>query len=146
MLAIQLYEVEIEKIFGGENMKKAYLLAVTLLVITTGIFGCLNQQKDGDILFQVSTIEALSKGVYDGDVSFKDLKKHGDFGIGTFDGLDGEMVALAGEFYQIKADGKAYAVEDTMVTPFAIVTFFEPDKVVSLDETLSLEQFGAVSG
>jgi acetolactate decarboxylase len=141
LLVIQLYEVEIEQIFGGENMKKAYcLLAVIFLIIAMGISGCLSQQKDRDILFQVSTIEALSKGVYDGDVNFRDLKQHGDFGIGTFDGLDGEMVALAGEFYQIKADGKAYAVEDTMMTPFAIVTFFESDKAVSLDKTFSLEQ------
>ncbi len=122
-------------------MRKAYyLLAVILLIITIGISGCLNQQKDRDILFQTSTIDVLSKGAYDGDITFKDLKRHGDFGIGTLNGLDGEMVALAGEFYQIKADGKAYAVEDSMMTPFSIVTFFEPDKTVSLGVVLNLEQ------
>jgi acetolactate decarboxylase len=34
--------------------------------------------------------------------------------IGTFEGLDGEMVALAGNFYQTKADGVAYQVGDDM--------------------------------
>ena len=122
-------------------MRKAhYLLAVIFLIITIGISGCSNQQNDRDVLFQTSTIDVLSKGIYDGDVNFRDLKQHGDFGIGTFNGLDGEMAAVAGEFYQIKADGKAFAVENTMMTPFSIVTFFEPDKAVSLDKILSLEQ------
>jgi len=50
------------------------------------------------------------------------------------------MVAVASEFYQIKADGKAYTVEDSMKTPFAVVTFFEPDKAGSLDKVLDYEQ------
>ncbi len=41
----------------------------------------------GDTLVQVSTIDALIKGIYDGGVSFGDLKKVGDFGIGTLDDL-----------------------------------------------------------
>jgi len=41
---------------------------------------------------------------------------------------------LEGKFYQIKADGIAYPVDDSMKTPFAVVTFFEPDKSVLLDE------------
>ncbi len=41
---------------------------------------------------------ALLDGIYDGVISFEDLKKHGDFGIGTFDQLDGEMIAFDNEF------------------------------------------------
>jgi acetolactate decarboxylase len=122
-------------------MKKVhFLLAVTLLIITIVTSGCLSLPKDKDVLFQISMINVLSEGVYDRDVTFKDLKRHGDFGIGTFNGLDGEMVAVASEFYQIKADGKAYPVEDSMKSPFAVVTFFEPDKAVSLDKVLDYEQ------
>jgi acetolactate decarboxylase len=120
-------------------MKKIYLLlGVTLITICTS--GCSSSSKDKDVLFQTSMLSVLSEGVYDGDVAFKDLKRHGDFGIGTLNGLDGEMVAVAGEFYQIKADGKAYTVEDSTKTPFAVVTFFEPDKAVSLDKALDYEQ------
>jgi len=122
-------------------MKKVhFLLAVTLLIITIVMSGCLSLPKDKDVLFQTSMINVLSEGVYDRDVTFKDLKRHGDFGIGTFNGLDGEMVAVASEFYQIKADDKAYPVEDSMKSPFAVVTFFEPDKAVSLDKVLDYEQ------
>ena len=40
-------------------------------------------------------------GVYDGDLTYQELARHGDFGLGTFDALDGEMIALDGAFYQI---------------------------------------------
>ena len=53
---------------------------------------CLAQ--DDDVLFQVSTIDALMQGVFDGFYSFNDLEAQGDFGIGTFDALEGEMIAL----------------------------------------------------
>ena len=73
-------------------------------------------------------------------IPYKELENHGDFGLGTFDGLDGEMIALEGRFYQIKADGKAYPVDGSMETPFAVVTFFEPDKAVSSNKISDYEQ------
>ncbi|MDQ2653056.1 MAG: acetolactate decarboxylase, partial [Chloroflexota bacterium] len=38
-------------------------------------------------LFQVSNSTALTQGVFDGAVTIRELKEHGDFGLGTFDGL-----------------------------------------------------------
>src|SRR5665647_3590613 len=72
-----------------------------------------------DVLYQVSTINALLQGVYDGVIPIGELETHGDFGIGTFDGLEGEMLALDGNYYQIKTDGIAYPVSENMTTPFA---------------------------
>ena len=77
-------------------------------------------------LFQISTIRALLDGEYDGDVTFADLAGRGDFGIGTVDGLDGEMIALGGDFYQVRDDGQAYRLDGQQKTPFAVVTYFEP--------------------
>src|SRR5215203_2949471 len=65
---------------------------------------------------------------------------HGDFGLGTFEALDGEMVALDGEYYQIRADGRAYPVDGQTKTPFAVVTLFEP----SLSETLGTTNLAAL--
>jgi len=115
-----------------------YLLVVTSLVIA--ISGCSCLQENKDVLFQTSTMNAIFKGVYDGEITYKQLRQHGDFGIGTFNGLDGELFALEGKFYRIKADGIAYPVDDSMKTPFAVVTFFEPDKSVLLDETFDYKQ------
>jgi acetolactate decarboxylase len=88
------------------------------------------------VVFQTSTIDALLAGAYDGEVSFADLRGHGDFGLGTLDALDGEMIAVDGRFYRAAADGAVAEVPDSARTPFAVVTFFEPDVTVALDEPL----------
>jgi acetolactate decarboxylase len=99
-------------------------MAVTL---TSSVFIAFAEEEDGEVLFQVSTIDALMQGVYDGVVNFTELRQYGDFGIGCFEGIDGEMIALDGEYYQVKDDGVAYPVNDTMTTPFSTVTYFEKD-------------------
>jgi acetolactate decarboxylase len=67
-------------------------------------------------------------GGYDGDMSFGELRERGDFGLGTFNALDGEMLAVDGHFYQVKGDGRVLAAADKMKTPFAAVTFFEAER------------------
>ncbi len=106
------------------------LLATTLLALL--LSGQCTAQDD-DVLFQVSTIDALMQGVFDGFYSFNDLEAQGDFGIGTFDALDGEMIALDGDYYQVKADGVAYPVQGNMTAPFAAVTRFEVDQTAALE-------------
>ncbi len=85
------------------------------------------------MLYQVSTIRALCAGDYDGETELSTLKRHGDFGLGTFYGLDGEMVVLDGAFYQVKADGRVCPVEQASGIPFAQVTFFDADKEFVID-------------
>ena len=92
-------------------------------------------------VFQTSTISALMGGLYDGEVTYAQLAQHGDFGLGTFDGLDGEMVALDGKFYQIKSDGKVYPVDGSMKAPFAVVMFFDPTVRFSLDDEVDFKEF-----
>jgi acetolactate decarboxylase len=94
-------------------------------------------------LFQTSTIDALLGGKYDGDVSFAELENRGDLGLGTLDALDGEMIALDGDFYQVKADGRAYAIDRRANTPFAVVTFFEPNLSSTLATPVDLRAFCA---
>src|SRR5919202_2736202 len=98
-------------------------------------------------LFQTSTVDALLEGKYEGDVSFAELAARGDFGLGTLDALDGEMVCLDGSFYQVKSDGRVYAVEGTARTPFAVVTTFEPDVSETLSTPMDFEALcGYVDG
>lgn len=56
-------------------------------------------------LFQFSIMNGLLEGLYESEKTIGEIAEHGDFGLGTFNGMDGEMVAYNGEFYQIKADG-----------------------------------------
>jgi len=113
------------------------ILLVTIFSVT--MLGCQSPQELGenkDVLFQYSTLSSLLAGVYDGEMTYADVKQHGDFGLGTFNALDGEMIEIDHQVYQIKADGVAYQVDDEMKTPFAVVTYFEPDETVILAETM----------
>jgi acetolactate decarboxylase len=78
-------------------------------------------------LFQVSTSGALVRGVYQKAVSVALLKQHGDFGLGTFDDLDGEMAVLEGRVYQARDNGTISEVSESATVPFAVVTNFEAD-------------------
>jgi acetolactate decarboxylase len=128
-----------------ENVLYGHECGVTLMPIDSALVGALHveylRERDlgGDehlhhTLFQTSTVDALLEGKYEGDVSFAELEAHGDFGLGTFDALDGEMICLDGDFFQVKSDGLAYAVDGDARTPFAVVTLFEPD----VSQTLSM--------
>lgn len=85
-----------------------------------------HQRADSEV-YQFSTIGALLDGVYDGDVTVAEIMRHGDFGLGTFNHLDGEMVVLDGVCYRLRADGTAARAEPTDRTPFAAVTRFHAD-------------------
>jgi len=69
-------------------------------------------------LFQISTLTALYDGIYDGDEDLSAIKGKGNFGIGTFQGLDGEMVVLDGIFYQIDVNGNVKTDIENMKIPF----------------------------
>lgn len=102
------------------SMKKFYL--ILLLVFC---FGC--TKPDHDTIYQVATLQALAQGNYDGAVTCGTLKTKGNFGIGTFDALDGEMVYLDRVIYQIKSNGHVYMPADSESIPFCEITNFETD-------------------
>lgn len=87
-------------------------------------------------IYQVSTINALLQGLYDGELTCGQLRQQGDLGIGTFDGLDGEMVVLDGRVLRVKADGSVLPVADEETIPFATVTFFRADQTRKVEGAL----------
>ncbi len=86
----------------------------------------LHAEHESHALFQASTIGALLDGAYDGDLSFAELAEHGDLGLGTLNGLDGEMIALDGDFFRADVDGAIHPVPAEAKTPFAVVAEFAP--------------------
>lgn len=98
---------------------------------------------DHSTLFQVSTSTALVEGVYGGVVTVGELKQHGSFGLGTFDGLDGEMLALDGRFYQVLGDGTVRQASDDARAPFAVVTEFRAERQFTIDRAESFDDLTA---
>jgi alpha-acetolactate decarboxylase len=100
--------------------------------------------EDAEV-YQFSTISALLEGVYDGDVTVAEILRHGDFGLGTFNHLDGEMVIIDGICYRLRADGTATRAAPTDRTPFAAVTRFHSDFEIDIqDSTNQSEVLNAI--
>jgi acetolactate decarboxylase len=91
------------------------------------------------VLFQASTIGALLDGGYDGDLTFAELAAQGDLGLGTLNGLDGEMIALDGRFYRADLDGAVNEVGPGERTPFAVVVEFAPTVTATLGDGIDHE-------
>jgi len=89
-------------------------------------------------LFQISTAGALIEGVTQAAVTVGELARHGDFGLGTFADLNGEMVVVNGVNYQVTREGVVVAPHDAPV-PFAVVTHFMPEWSVDFGTIVSLE-------
>ena len=84
-------------------------------------------------LKQYSTISSLIAGHFSGSFNYKDILNNVDFGLGTFESLDGELIVIRGKAYQLKADGQVNIVTDDMTTPFASLCKFKSDIEIDLN-------------
>ena len=107
------------------------LLLSTLIAAT--LFGA------DDAVFQMGTYDGLRAGAYEGVNSWRRLKRFGNFGIGTVDGLDGEMVVLGGIAYQVRTDGRPSVVDESASIPFAMLTPFRADVSFQVSQTVELK-------
>src|SRR6266550_4856231 len=94
-------------------------------------------------LYQVSTATALVEGIYQGAVRVGTLREHGDLGLGTFENLDGEMVIVDGDCFQVRSDGSVRECNDDVLSPFAVITRFAPDAAVTLTQDPDLSHLSS---
>jgi acetolactate decarboxylase len=100
------------------------------------------RERLAEYLFQVSSSGYLVQGVYSEAVTCAKTLEHGDFGLGTFTGLDGEMVVLEGHVYRVQGAGRVSQASVGDGAPLAIVTCFEP----SIDvETTPVKSFAELA-
>jgi acetolactate decarboxylase len=92
-------------------------------------------------VYLCAPVNALVEGIYEEHIPLSELRRHGDFGLGTFDHLDGEMVMLDGRIYQMGADGRVHVMDDSALTPFACVTFYRPMSQDAFDGEMAYEDF-----
>lgn len=135
-------------------MKKKFLCALLAAIVFTGCSQIAEDyemgevervlENDHDTICQISLLQGLLQGDYNGSISIGELKSYGDIGIGTFDGLNGELIMLDGVVYRAKGDGTVDIPGDSETIPFSNVTFFEPDDqftVTDIDDFDSLTEF-----
>ena len=97
--------------------------------------------QDTETIYQVALLQSLTQGYYDGIIKVSELKEHGDTGIGTFEGVNGEMIVIDGKVYQALGDGSVKEAADDETVPFSNVTFFDSDVSVDLKDIKDMASF-----
>lgn len=100
----------------------------------------LQHQRGENVIYQASLMSALLSGVYEGETTIRQLLDHGDFGLGTFNHLDGEMIAFNSHVFQLRSDGTARPAHAEQKTPFAVMTFFNPTHEYTITTPHTREQ------
>lgn len=131
------------QVYGALALLIIILSATTLAYCQ--VAGDENVSMNRETIYQVSTIDALQLGVFDGILPVGALGEHGDFGIGTFEALDGEMIVLEGVVYHAMADGRVRIAPDEDTTPSAAVTYFDEDFSIVTGEAMNFSVFSAVT-
>lgn len=86
-------------------------------------------------IVQVATLNSLVSGNFGKMATYSELPIECNFGLGTFENLDGEMLMINGDLYQLKVDGKAYKLDRSIGTPFAVLSNFQPTTIVENFQT-----------
>jgi len=86
------------------------------------------KSADRETVFQVSLLQGLTLGDYYGSITVNELKQNGDTGIGTFEGVNGELIMVDGTVYRALSDGSIETAPDDETIPFANITFFDTDE------------------
>ena len=91
-------------------------------------------------MFQVATLQSLALGYTKSVITVEELLKHGDIGLGTFEGVDGEMIVLDGHCYQAIADGTVFEAPSDKGVPFCAVTFLDNDDTFEIGKTENIAE------
>jgi acetolactate decarboxylase len=130
------------------SMRRAYavlaviVLAMVILIPSVLIFGN-NPGSHSDKLYQVGQFDSLLAGNFSSRSEVRTVIKNGDFGLGTFTGLDGEMIVVDGRCYKASVDGKVVQVMDNATTPFAQVTYFDRDGFINTSFPMNMTRLEA---
>ena len=78
-------------------------------------------------VYQHGTLGGLMESLMAGTAEIGTLLTQGDFGIGTLEGSNGEIILLDGTLYHANQTGEITILEGEELTPYAAVTRFQED-------------------
>ena len=117
--------------------QQASTTSATTAASTTATASAQNRET----MYQVSLLQSLTEGDFEGSVTVGEYKQHGDTGIGTFDGLNGELVMLDGQVWQAAGDGSVNLMDDAETIPFGNTSFLDADETLDVS---GIENFNAL--
>jgi acetolactate decarboxylase len=114
-----------------------------VLTISSQVFSqsiSANATSNIDGIHYVSLNHVIRAGQYDGLTTVKELKEYGDFGLGSTEKVEAELVVLDGIVYTIPNSGKAIVAGEGAKIAFSAIKFFKPDKSFKVSNVKSLNE------
>ena len=130
-------------------MKRIFILSGSIFLL---LAGCKNNdtsfrtktddstaaKKTGEF-YHYSIWAALVNKVFDGNLTVKEARNHGDIGLGTYNGVDGELVLIDGVFYHVPSSGKVLKADDSAHIPYLNATFFEKEFSYEINDKINYD-------
>lgn len=125
------------------NLKKKIVAAAVAgtLAFGLGAYNANAAETERDSIAQVALLQSLAQGYFGGTITAGELLALGDTGIGTFEGLNGEMIVMDGKMYQALGDGRVIVTPDSTIIPYATVSFFDKDVALPLKNIKNKAEF-----
>lgn len=102
----------------------------------------IKKRKAENKLYLCAPVNSLVEGIYEQNIPLREIREYGNFGLGTFNDLDGEMLMVDGNIFRIDSDGRVNQItDDSICTPFACVTNFQPASDEVLEKEISHNEF-----
>ena len=99
--------------------------------------------QKNDEMYHYSIWWAFVNLVFDGTLKAIDLKSKGDIALGSYNGLDGELVMVDGNLYHVGENGTVRMAEDDELICYTNATWFDVDKEYELSGPLGYDSLRA---
>ncbi len=96
-----------------------------------------------NVMYQVSTLQALMLGYSRAVISVGKLIENGDTGLGTFEDVNGEMIVMDGKCYRADNRGNVAEVSPETGVPFAAVAKLYGNQKFSLESIPDMKSIQA---
>ncbi len=124
-----------------KQVKHSVLFMSLALVLTGCNTTTLVHMLDRHALYQSTPLAYLQAGNYNTSITVEQFKSIGNFGIGTFDGFDGEAVLLNGVVYRITGTGKIVIPDNPTKLLFGSCMLFDVEKRFTIRNVASYTDF-----
>ena len=95
-------------------------------------------------MYQVSTLQALAMGYNTAVITVEELLRHGDTGLGTFEGVDGEMIIVDGVCFRATVDGSVVEAPSELGVPFCSVSHFNGTRSFPLEAVTNIDKLKTI--
>lgn len=129
---------------NNKKSVKLIILKLSVLLLMSNSFAASSAATGVSIpstsLYQLGNASALFSGLVEGNQNLKSLMTKGNFGLGTFNDIDGELVAVDGKFFKIGQKGVTTPVESNWKSPFVELVKFKNSNTVNITNAASYDK------